>query len=292
VGQDFRLHLVAIPTDDVPLDGLWYEPERPQGAVQLLHGNVSNFYSGVQRWLPPLLAAVGLACLVYNRRGHDVVANRAGREAVGGAFQTYDQAIRDNDEAAGWLADRGFSRPTVMGHSNGGMLAVRHVSAHPEVRCLVLLSAHAGGPNLVELASRQGLLARDRLQQVRDQAARMVADGRGEELMLLPGWWWVISAASFVDLDTNCPDTLALAPLIRCPSLFVRGAVEPPALYPAEEFRRLAAGPCEVRIVEGTDHWYNGRESEVGAIVTAWLERALDLETARRRDSASEQPSA
>jgi hypothetical protein len=95
--------------------------------------------------------------------------------------------------------------------------------------------------------------------------------------MLLPGWWWVISAASFVDLDSNCPDTLALAPLIRCPSLFVRGALEPPELYPAEDFQRLAAGPCEVRIVEGADHWYNGREAEVGALVSAWLARLAPL---------------
>ena len=31
------------------------------------------------------------------------------------------------------------------------------------------------------------------------QARRMVADGRGKELMVLPGWWWVITAESYLD---------------------------------------------------------------------------------------------
>jgi pimeloyl-ACP methyl ester carboxylesterase len=66
----------------------------------------------------------------------------------------------------------GFSRLVVIGHSNGGMLAVKHVSDHPDTPALVLLSAHGGGRDGVQQTSRAGMLA---------GARTLVAAGRGRE---------------------------------------------------------------------------------------------------------------
>src|SRR6266511_5882564 len=128
-----NLELVSIATDSYPLDGIFYEPEggANRGAVLIMHGNCKNFYTGVSRALPPLLTWLGYACLAYNRRGHDVLVTLTGREPAGGAYQRVHEAIADNHHAAAWLAARGFPRPIVIGHSNGGMLAVPHVVAHP-----------------------------------------------------------------------------------------------------------------------------------------------------------------
>ncbi len=128
-----RTELISIATDTYPLDGLFYQPEGgvTAGAVQLMHGNCMNFYTGPSRFLPPALTKLGYACLAYNRRGHDVVATLNSRQAVGGAFQLTREALADNDYARAWLAARGFADPVVIGHSNGGMLAVPHVVAHP-----------------------------------------------------------------------------------------------------------------------------------------------------------------
>src|SRR6267142_2437524 len=232
------MSLVSIPTDTVALEGAWYEPDAAarSGAALLFHGNTMNFYSGAPRFLPPALTELGLACLAFNRRGHDILAIRDSRAAEGAAFQTIAEAVADNRFAAAWLAQRGFPHPVVIGHSNGGMLAVRHVADHPETPALVLLSAHCGGKNMVPLASKSGLLAGDRLAELTAQAERMVADGRGRELMLLPGWWYVTSAASFLDL-ANCPDMVELA--LQC------------------------------------DHFYRGREAAVSAIVSRWLMQTL-----------------
>jgi pimeloyl-ACP methyl ester carboxylesterase len=89
--------------------------------------------------------------------------------------------------------------------------------------------------------------------------------------MLLPGWWYAISAESFLELATKCPDILELAPRIRCPVLYIRGDQEPRELYPAEEFARRSAGPCTVEIVPRCDHFYAGRETAVSDIVCRWL---------------------
>jgi pimeloyl-ACP methyl ester carboxylesterase len=274
-----RTTLVSLPTDTVPFDGAFYEPATgaPAGAALLFHGNTTNFYSGPSRFLPPHLTRLGLACLAFNRRGHDILGVRDSREPVGSAFQTIGEAIADNRIAAEWLAAHGFPRPVVIGHSNGGMLAARHVADHAATPALVLLSAHCGGRALARRISRAGLFAGDRLEELSARARTLVAAGRGRELMLLPGWWYVISAASFVDLLTEVPDLLELAPAIACPTLFVRGDEEPRDLYPAEDFQARAGGPCTVEIVPRCNHFYVGREDAVAALVSAWLDRTLGL---------------
>jgi pimeloyl-ACP methyl ester carboxylesterase len=278
-----RAELVSIPTGTVPLDGLFYEPEGATTgrAALLFHGNTMNFYTGPMRFLPRALLGLGFACLAFNRRGHDVLSTRNSRVAEGGAFQTAAEGIEDNRLAARWLADRGFDAPAVIGHSNGGMLAVRHVADHPDTPALVLLSAHGGGKNIVQKGAKSGLMAGDRVGEFAARAREMMKEGRGRDLMLMPGWWYAISAESFLDRLTETPDTLELASRVKCPSLFVRGDREPRDAYPAEEFRERAAGPCTVEIIPDCDHFYNGREEAVGALVASWLGRALHLARAK-----------
>lgn len=272
-----RTELVTIPTDTLPLDGAlhWPEGRAPVGAVLLFHGNTMNFYTGAPRFLPPALTELGYVCLAFNRRGHDILSIRDSRAAEGAAFQLTHEAIADNRIAAAWLAARGFPHPVVIGHSNGGMLAVQHVVDHPATPALALLSAHRGGQDSVPLSCKEGLFAADRLAELTAEAHALVRAGRGKQLMLIPGWWYVISAESFVDRVTTMPDVISLAPRITCPVLYLRGDKEPPANYPAEEFRSSAGGRCDIEIVPNCDHFYRGREAAVAEIVRAWLARTL-----------------
>ena len=91
-----RTELVSIATDTLPLDGALHVPEgRPAaGAVLLFHGNTMNFYVGAPRFLPPVLTRLGLACLAFNRRGHDILSIRDSRAAEGAAFQLTREVLR------------------------------------------------------------------------------------------------------------------------------------------------------------------------------------------------------
>jgi len=140
---------------------------------------------------------------------------------------------------------------------------------------MILLSAHGGGTGGVSRSSRAGMMAGDRLNEITAHARALLASGRGRELMLMPGWWYVISAESFVDRMTEMPDILELAPQVRCPVLYLRGDQEGADNYPAEAFQARAGGPCEVQIVPNCDHFYVGREAAVIERVTAWLARTL-----------------
>src|SRR2546430_16077893 len=127
-----RAELVSIPTDAIPLDGLYYEPEgKATGAALLFHGNTMNFYVGAPRFLPPVLVKLGLACLTFNRRGHDILSTRASRIAEGGAYQLAHEGIEDNRLAARWLAAQGFPAPAGIRLSDGCLAAEPHVAARP-----------------------------------------------------------------------------------------------------------------------------------------------------------------
>ena len=281
-----RTELVSIPTDTHPLDGAFYEPDggASAGAVLFFHGNTMNFYVGAPRFLPPVLTTLGFACLAFNRRGHDIMSTFNSRIAVGGAFQSTREALADNRYAAQWLAAHGFAHPVIIGHSNGGMLGTQHVVDHPGTPALVLLSAGRGGVRSISAGGEQ-LFAGDRQEELTAQAQALVKAGRGRELLLMPGWWYVISAESFLDRLVSVPDILALAPRIKCPVLCIRGDKEDRDRYPAEEFQARAGGTCEVEIVPSCDHFYNGRELAVQALVSGWLERTLKLAPSIRRAS-------
>src|SRR5687767_5635848 len=144
--DDMRTQLVTIPTDTHPLEGALHQPDGdPKGAVLLFHGNTMNFYVGMPRFLPPVLTKLGLACLAFNRRGHDVLSTRNSRLVEGGAFQFTREALADNRAAREWMMARGFPAPVPIGHSNGGMLGTQYVVDQPDTPALVLMSAGRGG---------------------------------------------------------------------------------------------------------------------------------------------------
>lgn len=267
--------LISIDTDTDPLDGAWYEPDgEATGAVMLMHGNTMNFYTGAPRFLPPMLTALGLACLAYNRRGHDILSIRNSKEnPVGAALQTTKEAFADNEAAANWLRDKGFKAPILIGHSNGGFLAVQHAARHPETPAMVLLSAHAGG-NREKRAINTGFQGGKKTPELIAKAEKMIAEGRGDELMMLPAWIFVTTAASYIDRQ-SLPDTVETASQITCPVLYIRGDLERKDSYPAEDFAANCAGPCDVEIVENCDHFYNGCEDVIIDLVSNWLKKVM-----------------
>jgi len=74
--------------------------------------------------------------------------------------------------------------------------------------------AGRGGRNAGS-GGKEGLFAGDRMVELTEQARAMVNAGRGRELMLIPGWWYVISAESFLDRIETVPDIIAAAPKIK-----------------------------------------------------------------------------
>jgi pimeloyl-ACP methyl ester carboxylesterase len=261
-------------SDGFPLDGLMHTPEAGAGdrAALLVHGKTMNFYTCLGRFLPSPLTQLGWSCLAMNRRGHDLGGIRNGRASYGGAWERFADSQLDIAGGMAELRRRGFRRIVLIGHSFGGITSAAYAAGHPdEVAALVLCSAGRGGREYLLQVSRAGELARDRHAEVDAEAHRLVAQGCGDQMIALPGWWYAITAASWVDLSENVPVTAESAGRYPGPVLALRGSKEPRERYPAEE----AADACGVRaflvVIPGADHFYNGTQPQLTRALCDWL---------------------
>lgn len=154
-------------------------PQRRYPAVLLIHGTglldrdetISNHRPF--RTLAEFLSAAGYVVLRYDKRG------AGASEGPVDALQLADLAA-DAEAAFDWLRARAEVDPqriSLLGHSEGGLIAPMIAVRRPEVGALVLLSAPTiRGLDLALYQTRQTALDRDRGE---DEAARAVRSARG-----------------------------------------------------------------------------------------------------------------
>jgi len=272
-------------TDGLSLGGAYMaatvaDRPSPIECLCFLHGDGIHFYRPWYLELGARLAARGIAFLAANRRGHDLVS----RGIRGGALQGYAHESVDAArlDCAAWLAflrRRGHHAVAVSGHSGGAVRAVyAQAKEHFEgVSAVVSLSpgeyAHQG---LVDTFG-------ETFTQLYRRAQASVDEGQPDTYLRadIPfrSMW---TAQAFVDtfhpdgrysLTSHAADT-------GCPTLCVFGAEEcaGPQLEPTAglAMRRLKAtdyAHLTVKVLEGANHTYAGREVAVFESIWGWLVR-------------------
>jgi pimeloyl-ACP methyl ester carboxylesterase len=260
--------------DGYLLDGLVYTPDAGSNgkAALLVHGKTMNFYTGPGRILPPHLTALGWTCLAMNRRGHDLGGARNAHSSYGGAWELFNDSQLDIGGGVTELRRRGLRTMVLIGHSFGATASAAYAADHAgDVSALVLCSAGRGGRGYLKQSSDRGMGAGSRHAEIDAEARRLVEIGQGDQIIALPGWWYAISAASWVDLSQNVPSTVENARRYPGPILALRGSKEPSNVYPAEEVAEAAGSRAKLVILPGADHFYNGTEADLARAVCDWL---------------------
>jgi pimeloyl-ACP methyl ester carboxylesterase len=218
---------------------------------------------------------------------HDVgtvAAHRAGRRVRGGGY--WGIPSEETRDVAAWISlaqQLGFSKVILAGHSAGWAPVVRYQATNRDQRVAgVILASGAVQP-----------LHPERDQELMRQAARLTADGRGEDLLRLPNRSFpsFISAATFLD-QANTPaeflDFFGLAgknaaiSQVTCPLLALFGTRDDVgAEADLEAVRssraRLSSGPIRIdtAMVQRADHMYTGEEARVARVIADWVDRAV-----------------
>jgi pimeloyl-ACP methyl ester carboxylesterase len=219
--------------------------------------------------------------LIPDLRGH-------GDSGVGvAADQTFDSLVADIAE---WLELLGVPICDLLGHSMGGMLALRFVLAHPaRVRSLVLMNTAPTAPTGMQPTSldRAGAIAlehgMDELQQRVERAGRKADDP------VIAAWadrYWSHHRRRYLAMDSGTYAGLGRAmaaqePLtgrldeIHCPTSVIVGEHDGDFLDGADLLTKGISGARRVTIPDAGHHpqwenreaWLDAMHSHFGAIV-------------------------
>ena len=238
----------------------------------LSHGSAMRFCQRSYVDIGHELADRGVSLLSGETRGHDIAAlHRRGDDFVGGggAFERFDESVRDCDAWLRYAHDAGAAHVIAMGHSMGGTKTVLALSAGAAADALVLLSPAVSWPANAERVA----IARD-----------MVDQGRGDDLMPprsdAPPWN-LISAATLAQRFDLIESVFASADgpwsRIDIPTLVLFGAGEDDVDTDLDALTsaRASGQRLDCRVIDNADHEFRGAEARVAEVVAEWLSDVL-----------------
>lgn len=266
-------------------DGLLLEGAviRPAGGstksvpVVWIHGLTGKFYSRSTVRIGRELASRGYTFVVGNNRGHDfgtIYRNKANEPLIlGGGWENFDESPRD---VAGWLnftEGLGFRQVALLGHSLGSLKVAYYQGMRQDPRVLGLVGASP--------PARAGNVEPELLA----QAERMVAEGRGQDLLpwgISQAGAGTTSAQTYLNrARTNVdvygfftPDPVIAK--VRCPLLACYGTDEA-WVGGANELELIrknarAAARVDTRLFADADHNYNGQHVQVATALAEWVD--------------------
>jgi pimeloyl-ACP methyl ester carboxylesterase len=273
--------------DDIVNGGVIFTPPRESArpiAVIWIHGWGVNFYYPTYVKIGRELAERGYTCISANTRMHDigtVAGHRYGKRIRGGGYWgVASQEVRD---LAAWIdlaEERGLLQVVLVGHS-AGWAAVRAYQAREQDRRVVGVVLASGAVRAETRPTDPEQLA---------EATRMMADGRGDDLVRIPNRPFpsFISAATFLDIADTPPELKDFFGVqtkdpgvtrVHCPLLAffgTRGDVGTEADLKLLEssIRRQPSGPRRVTtvMIQGADHMYTGEEAQVARTIAGWAD--------------------
>ncbi len=250
-------------------------------ALILLSGVGSNFYgSSLMATLADAACRAGIAALRVNTRGHDMISTaqtREGGRLVGAAYEIVDDCRFDVTAWIDLLAERGYKKIGLLGHSLGALkvLYSQAKQPHSAVSRVVAVSP----PWLSHDAFLLGPQSHEFRSSFR-RAKELAEAGQPDELFKATfPFPLVMSAATYLDKygPESRYDLTKFVVDVAVPTCLTFGEVELQSGGVAfvgidERVRGLDwNSPPVVRTIEGANHFYAGAAAELCSAVLEFL---------------------
>lgn len=272
----------VVNEDGLRLHGAFLAPENsasppgPVDAVLLNHGSTGSFYTGATIAMADDLRNQGYPCLSLNSNAHDTVwYNRSDTTYYGVGFEILDRSRLDIKAGIDHLAERGFRRIAILGHSMGAVRVCYYAAYEADERVATVIPV---SPVRLSYTYMMNSEDAEEFQGIIQRADELEAQGKAQELMTvkypIPQ---MFSAASY--LDKHGPgeryNLVTLAPKIKAPVFALSGSLETHSRLKdmAQDLATAAVNSprAEYKIIEGGDHSLNNRREEAAAAVLGWL---------------------
>ncbi|MEJ7930800.1 alpha/beta hydrolase [Ramlibacter sp. AN1015] len=232
----------------IDIDGVRLEIRRENASAQGDRAPLVFLHEGLgsvamwRDWPARVCRETGRAGVVYSRRGYG--ASDAVPQVRGAGRLTPDYMHREAWEVLPrLLAALGIERPVLVGHSDGGSIALLHASRHPVAACIVM------APHVIveDVSVRSIEQARDAFEGagLRERLARFHADVDG-------AFWqwndvWLSEAFRGFDIRPDCRR-------IAAPVLAIQGVQDPYGTLRQIEEIAPTAGPMKTLVVPDCGH--------------------------------------
>ncbi len=272
----------VINGDGVKLDGAFLAPETgksqsgPVDAVLLIHGSTGSFYTGSTIIMAEDLRNQGYPCLSLNTTAHDTVwYNGSNSTYYGVGFEILDRSRLDLKAGIDYLAEAGFRRIAVLGHSMGAVRASYYAATESDERVATVIPV---SPVRLSYSYFMDSEDAEEFKAIIQRADELEAQDKAQELMAVNfPISQMFSAASY--LDKHGPgeryNLVTLAPKIKVPLFALSGSRETHSRL-RDMARDLATAAvnsprAEYAIIEGGVHALNNRQGEAATAVLGWL---------------------
>lgn len=232
------------------------------GAILLTHGTLAHNGMELIATLQTALADRGLNSLAPTLS--------LGLDARTGMYDCavphrhkHEDALEEIGLWLDWLKARGAAEITLMGHSRGGNQTAWFAAERmdPAIKRVALL-APATSDRQKEIGGFESRYGTP-LQPLLDEASALVAAGKGETMMQVPGLLYCeapeVSAATFVSYYKDEPrkHTPALLPKIGVPVLVIAGSEDDVVADLPEAVEPIADGETiTLTVIDGADHFF------------------------------------
>ena len=275
--------LISVNTSDgIALDGAFFPAATdasspgPVDAMLLIHGSGGRFYAPATRIMAEDLSLRGYPCLALNTRGHDTVwVDTATGVAHGNAFEILDISRHDLRTGVDFLAEKGYQRIGLLGHSMGAVKVTYYAAWEddPRVRTVIPVS-----PVRLSYAYYMESSDAQEFQGNLERADQMESEGRALELMKaefpIPQYF---SAASYLDKHGPAEryNLVTLAPRVKIPLFTFAGSLETHTrlIDMASDLALAAVNSPRAQhiIIDGGNHSLQNRKEEAALAVLNWL---------------------
>ncbi len=276
--------LTRIKTSDgITLDGIVVPPRKKKGiALIWLHGLASRFSSGQDliRALSGLAQKNGVAYFKFNTRGHEFVSRGTKKKLIGGAFEKFEECVRDIDAMIRFAQKLGYKKIILAGHSTGAnkTLYYMYKRKNPSVKGIILAGAisdmsewKTGDPKKMSRALK-------------------IAKHAKTKDTLLPQKYGIFSAGRYISLFEagHAEDVFPYhspkaswkeLKSIRVPTAVIIGSRDEhrdrPAKHIMEAFRKNAVSTQSFSgiIIKGANHGFHRKEKELAKVIVNWAKK-------------------
>lgn len=279
--------------DGIELVGLLYEPEIVTKKILVyIHGMAGNFYENkFLDFIARTLTDNGTAFFTFNNRGCEYIKDLAKIEEgkrnfvrIGDTYEKFEDCLLDIEAGIDFAEEKEFSEIHLAGHSLGGPKIAYYASQTKDARLKSLVFVSPA--DMVGLAEADKDFERDIT-----TATKMIAEGRGEEIMPFLIWGEnYLTANTFLSLSAedskvsvfslyDPENKLSVLGQITIPTIIIMGKTDSATVVPVDELMTrvksamMFSSRIETVILGDAGHIYIGYEEQLAAAINTWLQK-------------------